>query len=162
METIKIKSSTNSVLFSHTCPNNTIKITLEAAVKAGANLTGAYLSGANLRLANLRLADLSGANLTGANLTGADLTGADLAGADLRWANLTGANLKLANLRLADLTGTNLRLTNLTGADPFLQFRFRRVPAGCRLFLADGKVTGDQSELTLAFKSCRSQGIPAG
>ncbi len=57
------------------------KTMVEAAVKAGANLTGAYLTGANLAGANLAGAYLTGAYLTGANLADADLTGANLAGA---------------------------------------------------------------------------------
>ena len=71
------------VLFEHEAKNNTLRLTLEAGVKAGANLTGANLTGANL----------GGANLTGANLTGAYLGGAYLAGANLVGAYLVGANL---------------------------------------------------------------------
>jgi len=48
-----------SVLFS--LKTETLKLTLEAAVKAETDLTGAYLRGA----------DLTGANLTGADLRGA-------------------------------------------------------------------------------------------
>jgi len=71
-----------SVLFS--LKTETLKLTLEAAVKAETDLTGANLTGADLR----------GADLTGAYLTGADLTGADLRGAYLRGADLTGADLR--------------------------------------------------------------------
>jgi len=46
------------VLFKHDCTDNTIKVTLEAGVKSGANLEGA----------KLRWADLSGAYLAGADL----------------------------------------------------------------------------------------------
>ena len=60
---------TESILFEE--DGATIRETLVAAVKAGANLAGANLTGAYL----------TGANLTGANLTGANLTGAK--GADL-------------------------------------------------------------------------------
>ena len=47
-----------SVLFSHECKNNTMRITVEAAVKAGANLDGAYLARANLYGANLARAKI--------------------------------------------------------------------------------------------------------
>jgi len=92
-----------SVLFSHEAENNSIKLTLEAAVSAGAylaraNLDGANLAGANLAGANLARAYLDGANLAGANLAGANLAGANLAGAYLDGANLAGANLAGANL----------------------------------------------------------------
>jgi hypothetical protein len=86
---IEIKSYfSGSVLFSHDVGGNTVKLTLEAAVSAradlsGANLSGADLSGAYLSGADLSGADLSRANLSGANLSGADLSGAYLSGADL-------------------------------------------------------------------------------
>ena len=96
---IQIKSIWGEVLFEYEKENNTIKATLEEAVKQGADLTRA---------------DLYGANLTGANLTGANLYGADLTRADLTRADLTGANLTGANLYGADLTGA----TNI----PFVPF----------------------------------------
>ena len=87
---LQIKSRwTGSVLFEYEKENNTIKDTLIAAVKSGADLSDAYLRGAYLRGA-----DLSGANLSGANLSGADLSGANLSGANLSGANLSGAYLR--------------------------------------------------------------------
>ena len=81
---IEIKSRFSlEVLFSHECENNSVAITLAAAINAKANLRSADLYGANLRSANLRSANLYGANLYGANLYGADLYGADLYGANL-------------------------------------------------------------------------------
>jgi len=66
---IQIKSRfTAAVLFEHDAENNSTRLTLELAIKSGANLSGANLSGA----------DLSGANLSSANLSGANLSGADL------------------------------------------------------------------------------------
>ena len=88
---IQIKSIFGTVLFEYEKENNTIKDTLEEAVKQGANLvranlvranlSGADLSGANLSDAYLSVADLSGANLSRANLSRANLSGADLSGA---------------------------------------------------------------------------------
>ena len=94
MKTIKIKDDEDSVLFTHTCEGNNIRLTLEVAIKSGAYLIGAYLIGANLSGAYLSGANLIGANLIGADLSGANLSGAYLIGADLRNANLSGANLK--------------------------------------------------------------------
>ena len=133
---------TGAVLFEHEAENNTIKLTMLAALEIradlrGANLIGADLRGANLRWANLRVADLSEADLSeadlrvadlseadlrGADLSEADLRGADLRGANLRWANLREADLSEADLRVADLSeadlsGANLRWANLRGAD---------------------------------------------
>ena len=93
MTKIEIKTIWGSIIFTHEKENNTVKDTLQEAVKSGANLYGADLLGANLYGANLR-----GANLYGANLYGADLRGANLYGADLRGANLYGADLLGANL----------------------------------------------------------------
>ena len=115
-----------SVLFVYEKENNTIKDTLIAAVKSGADLggadlygaylRGAYLRGADLRGAHLRGADLDGAYLRGANLRGANLRGADLGGADLRGADLRGAYLGGAYLGGADLYGAYLRGAYLRGA----------------------------------------------
>ena len=65
---IQIRSQVDdTVLFEHNCENNSMRLTMELALKSGANLSGADLSGANL----------SGANLSGASLAnGEKLVGA--------------------------------------------------------------------------------------
>ena len=108
---IEIKSVLGNILFELEKENNTIKETIEEAVKSGAYLGGAYLCEADLGGANLGGANLCGAYLRGAYLCEADLGGANLGGANLRGANLRGANLCCANLR-----GANLRDANLGGA----------------------------------------------
>jgi hypothetical protein len=105
-----------SLLFEHDAEENTLKLTVEAAIKAGANLAGAYLAGANLAGANLAGAYLAGAYLDGANLDGAYLDGANLDGANLARANLAGANLARANLARANLAGAYLDGAYLAGA----------------------------------------------
>ena len=95
-----------SILFSLECAS--LKLCVEAAVSAGANLSGANLSGANLSGANLSGADLMGADLSGADLMGAYLSVADLMGADLMGADLMGAYLMGAYLSGANLMGANL------------------------------------------------------
>ena len=67
-----------SILFEYEAEENSLKITLQAAVKTGANLYGADLRGANLR----------GADLRGANLYGADLDGEKLVKTPLQLNNL--------------------------------------------------------------------------
>ena len=79
---------TGSVLFEHSVKDNSIKLTVIAAVEKKVSLRGADLRGADLRGAYLRGADLRGADLSGADLRGAYLRGADLSGADLRGAIL--------------------------------------------------------------------------
>ena len=97
---IQIKSRfTAAVLFEHDCENNSLRITLELAIKSGADLRGADLRGADLSDAYLSRADLRGADLSDAYLSGADLRGADLSGANLSGADLSGANLSGANLK---------------------------------------------------------------
>ena len=84
---IEIKNRWNgSVLFA--CEAGSMKLAVEMAIKAHANLAYANLTGANLTRANLTRADLTYANLTRAYLTRANLTRANLTGADLAGANL--------------------------------------------------------------------------
>lgn len=101
--TIQIKSTYGDVLYEHTCEDNSIKKTVEEAVKNNVPLLGAYLNGADLRYAYLR-----GAYMYGASLCYADLRGADLSGADLCDANLSGADLRGADMRNAELSRTNI------------------------------------------------------
>ena len=94
---------TDEVIFSYTCEDNTIKKTVEEAVKQEVNLAYADLRGANL----------AGANLSNANLYKSDLSFADLENADLFNANLYGSNLYKSNLYYSDLRYVNLSNTNL-------------------------------------------------
>ena len=108
------------VLFSLEC--GSLKLCVEAAVKARAYLVGANLVGASLARANLADAYLVGANLAGADLADANLVGANLAdaslvGANLARANLAGAYLVGANLAHADLARANLADAYLVHAD---------------------------------------------
>ena len=98
-----------SVLFEHEAENNTVYLTLVAAVKARANLANAYLGGAYLARANLANAYLGGAHLARANLDGANLANANLAGAYLARANLGGANLDGEVLNKAPISLINLQ-----------------------------------------------------
>ena len=67
---IEIKNRFNgSVLFSHDCEENSLKITLEMAINASADLISADLSSADLSSADLRYADLSSADLLGEKIT---------------------------------------------------------------------------------------------
>ena len=106
---IEIKNwYTGEVIFSLGVEYNSIKRTVEEAVKQGvdlsyANLKGANLMGADLRSADLRCADLSDSKLAYADLSGASLNYADIACADLFCANLSGANLNGVDLSKAKL-----------------------------------------------------------
>ena len=125
-----------SILFEHEAKKNSLKITLQAAVKAGADLRGANLHGADLYGADLDGANLRGANLCGANLCGTNLDGADLRDANLYCADLRGANLDGADLCGADLDGeklvkTPLQLNNLKW---FVLISDKYLRIGCQRF----------------------------
>ena len=86
---IQIKPYFNdTVLFEHNCENNSMRLTMELALKSRADLSRA----------NLSRADLSGANLSGANLSGADMSGADMYRARLSGASLVNGE-KLVGAR---------------------------------------------------------------
>ena len=116
MKTIEIKDVNGVVLFSHTAENNSIKLTVEEAVKKNVSLNGADLDGADLAGANLRNTSLKDADLSWADLIGADLEDADLEDADLSWADLENANLKNAKFKDANLKGAILKGAFLAGA----------------------------------------------
>ena len=116
METIEIKNIYGVVLISHTAEDNTITLTVEAAVSCGVSLAKANLVGACLAGADLEGADLEGAKLEDADLSWADLIGANLKGADIKDANLKGAILKGANLKGANIERANMYGAKLNGA----------------------------------------------
>jgi hypothetical protein len=138
---IEIKNRwTGTIIFEYSKENNTIKDTVEAAIKAKANLRWA-----DLRWANLRWANLSEANLSEADLSEADLSEADLSWADLSWANLSEADLSWANLSEADLSEANLSEADLSviKADMFyvLLYGKAEVPF-LKQNIIDGKIDG--------------------
>ena len=122
MKTIEIKNINGDVIFKHTAEDNTITLTVEAAVSCGVSLANANLVGACLAVADLTGADLTGADLTGADISWADLADAILIGAKLKDANLKGAILEGADLNGGDLVGANIYGANLNGAKniPFI------------------------------------------
>ena len=75
---IEIKSILGNVLFEYSKENNTIKDTVEEAVRRGISLNGASLYGASLDGASLDGASLNGASLDGASLYRASLYRASL------------------------------------------------------------------------------------
>ena len=114
---IEIKSVSGKVLFALEKENNTIKDTIEEAVRNNANLEYANLYNANLINANLINANLINANLVNANLMNANLINANLYNANLYNANLLNANLLNANLINANLVNANLMNANLYNAN---------------------------------------------
>ena len=106
METIQIKNKEGRILYTHTQDNNTIKITLERAVKDKVELIGA-------ELVNL---DLTGAKLRGAKLFMANLEGSKLNKADLAEANLIWSILSKADLTDSYMYNTHLRWAYLNKA----------------------------------------------
>ena len=134
---ITIKNTDGNIIFKYDCEDNTIKKTVEEAVRQKvdlfyanfygadlrfANLKGAHLNNADLHFANLRSANLKEANLSEANLNYVDFYGADLRCSQLNKASLNNAyvcnaNLRFANLKGAHLNNADLFKANLYGAD---------------------------------------------
>ena len=105
---IQIKSIYGKVLFEYEKENNTIKETIEEAVKQWAGLHGA----------DLRETDLHGADLQWANLHGANLQGADLQGANLDFSCLPlwcGGKFKADNKICKQLVAHTLEIMKLSG-----------------------------------------------
>jgi uncharacterized protein YjbI with pentapeptide repeats len=118
MNKITIFNINGSEIFSHECEGNTIKTTVEEAVKQGVSLAYASLIGANLKGAqHMCCVNLDGANLFGVNLDGANLYRASLNHANMDCINLNGANLSNASLEDASLNGAHLFRANLKGAN---------------------------------------------
>ena len=105
MKLIKIKhKDTGEVIYSHKCNNNTIKITVERAVKECINLNYAELSDCDLKGADLSYAKLHSANFYSTDLSYANLSHACLSHANLGFVTLSNVNLKNANLHYARLS----------------------------------------------------------
>ena len=101
---IEIKNRfTGKIIFEFSKENNTIKDTVEEAVKNKISLNGASLDRASLNGASLY-----GASLDRASLNNASLNGASLDGASLNRASLYGASLDRASLNNASLIGASL------------------------------------------------------
>jgi uncharacterized protein YjbI with pentapeptide repeats len=102
--TLKILGRFNQrkVLFEHTCEDNTMRKTVEAAIDAGIRLCEADLYGADLHGADLSEGSFEYADFYGADLSFADLRGTRLINASLRKAFLYGANLQNTDLFLTD------------------------------------------------------------
>ena len=133
----------SSLLFEYESEENSLKITLQAAIKSSANLRGA----------NLRGAYLCGADLEGADLRGADLRGASLYGADLRGVNLYGANLRGANLDGEKLTKTPLQLNNLKW---FVLISDKYLRIGCQRFtIEEWKNFDDETIVKMDFAALK-------
>ena len=116
MNKIEIKDTNGNVIFIYEKENNTIKDTIEEAVKNGVSLANADLKDTDLRGANLSGANLSHADISNTNLRGADLRYAILECANFKCAILSDAILYCADLKCADLKCANLIDANLSGA----------------------------------------------
>jgi uncharacterized protein YjbI with pentapeptide repeats len=111
MKTITIKNRYDEILYSHTCENNTYKITLEKAVKEKIDLTGAYLY--DLYLSNINLSNIK---LSGAYLNNITLNNSDLSDANLGFSHLTDIRINNSNLCCCNLTCSNLSQVNITNS----------------------------------------------
>ncbi len=118
---------TDEIIFEFYCENNSLKKTLEEAVRQGVKIMYADFSHQDLRDANLEgaylYANMMGTNLAGANLKNAHLC-ADLSGANLDSTNMvdcsfTGCNLSKARLMNSNLKGAVFSFSDLSFASFF-------------------------------------------
>ena len=116
MSKIEIKNIFCKVIFEWESEDNTIKNTVQEAIKQSADLKYADLRFADLRSSDLSFADLRFANLSSADLSHANLSSVDLSFVDLRSSNLSSADLTYANLRHTNLKYANLSSANLLSA----------------------------------------------
>ena len=128
MKKITIKDINNNIIFEHIQSNNTIRITVELAIKSNtdlynADLRNAYLCNADLFYANLRNANLHNANLRNADLRNTNLHNADLSNANLRNANLSNANL--TDIKICNIYRSNLNILKLQKNNIFV-FKYLR------------------------------------
>ena len=106
---IEIKHKfTGAVIFAYEKENNTIKDTVEEAVRLNVSLEYA-----NLENSNLQNCDLENCKLQNANLQNCDFRNSNLAYSYLEYANLQNCDLRYANLKNADLKNSNLEYCNL-------------------------------------------------
>lgn len=110
---IQIKSIFGKVLFEYEKENNTIRDTVEEAVRRQVSLRYANLRYANLGYTNLSFADLSFADLSNTSLCYASFNSANLSNADLSNASLYNASLRYAFLFKTNLSNAYLRDTDL-------------------------------------------------
>ena len=104
---IEIKNRfTGKIIFEFSKENNTIKDTVEEAVKNKISLYGASLDGASLDRASL-----IGASLDRASLNGASLDRASLIGASLDGASLIGASLDKRYISITRIGSSNRMTT---------------------------------------------------
>ena len=76
---IEIKNKwTGEVIFAHDCDNNSVRVTVQAAIRAKVNLRGSDLRNSDLRGSDLSGSDLSYSNLSGSNLSGSNLSNSDV------------------------------------------------------------------------------------
>ena len=126
MKTIKLVDINGNVLYELTEENNTIKHTVETAVKAGASLKRVNLRGADLTNITLENVDLMEADFTGADLSLATIshvngkyalfTDATLVSPRIVYSSFNGASFKEALLMNALCKYTNFRFTNFNTA----------------------------------------------
>ena len=117
---IQIKNRfTGSVMFEFESENNSMKKTLEAAIKNGSDLSNS----------NLRNSDLRNSNLRNSNLSNSDLSNSDLSSSDLSNSNLSGCLVFDENLKRTPLFINGL-FWPVTITDSYLKI-------GCQLHKID-------------------------
>ena len=145
--TIEIKSIFGNVLFSYECENNTIKKTVEQAVKNNKDLRGSDLSGSDLRGSDLSGSDLRSSNLSNSNLSNSNLSNSNLSNSNLSNINLSNSDLSNSDLSGSDLSGSDLSGSNLSGSK---NKETAYLPIFCKW---SNSILGDQIQIGCKLKS---------
>ena len=114
---IELKHGYDCVVFSHECEDNTIKKTVEEAIKQGVSLKGIFLCGADLEDTDFSGVDLSYVKFDGANLRNTNFSGANLCSANLSRVDLFNANMENANLSCTKIISSICNCANFSGAN---------------------------------------------
>lgn len=109
---IEIKSITGVVIYQYDCPNNTLKFTVEQAIREGY-----ILDYADLRCADLDFGYFSGGRFAGADFSGCTARGADFKNCEAERAIFSHSHLSHADFRYGKLSNTNFSRSDLSYAE---------------------------------------------
>lgn len=145
-KTIQIRSISNEIIYEHTCENNTIKKTVECAIRNKANLRGANLSGqflydidfsgislmyadftkstltrskfirTSLYMSNFANATISKCDFSKSNISRSTLTDVTALEADFYRVNFSHSNLSNGNFSESNMAQVNFSNTNMTNS----------------------------------------------
>ena len=113
LKTVNIINEDFEIIYTHVQFNNSIRATLEKAVKENISLGGAVITHADLSEGDFRCADFQGVDFTHSTFEGADLRHATFEFSDLVETNFADANLQDVDFSFAMVININLTRANV-------------------------------------------------